>query len=237
VSPGLGFVALVRASERRLVRELGLEPYPLEPELARLDGDFRSQPATLVARAYTGPGLRYARFVELESQGLEIGNVVLFPSAELPLPVLGVDLVEVGRETAVVVADLSPMTDEAGVRGQQHAVLARHRAQGTPLAAAGELPAWAAEWFSSLAVSARVSAEQAPAAVGTVNAFVSAFIELAQGALPDPTAAACRSSRQEAYSAAHREHDRGLLLLRRIFEPALADRFLREVLFPERLPA
>jgi hypothetical protein len=237
MSPALGFVALVRASERRLVRELRLTPHPLEPELARLDGAFRSQPATLVARAYTGRGLRYARFVEIESPGLEIGNIVLFPSPELPLPVLGVDLVEVGRDTAVVVADLSPMSEDAGVRARQLAVLARHRADCPPLALSGELPAWAAEWFSSLAVSARIGAEQAPAAVSAVDAFVSAFIELAQSAVPDAAAAAQLSRRHEAYSAAHREHDRGLLLLRRMFEPTTADRFLREVLFPERLPA
>lgn len=236
MSSALGFVPLVRAIESRLVRQLELAAHPLEPELARLDGSFRGQPATLVARAYTGRGVRYARFVELESPGLEIGNVLLFPEAALPLPVLGVDLVEVGRDTAVVVADLSPMSDDASVRERQLAVLATHRGEAPPLASA-ELPGWAAEWFSSGALSARVSAAQAPAALAEVQAFVSAFIELSQGTAPAPEAAAHAASRQQAYSAAHREQDRGLLLLRRIFEPATADRFLRRVLFPERLPA
>ncbi len=237
MSAAFGFVPLVRAIERRLVRELELARHPLEPELARLEGSFRGEPATLVARAYTGPGLRYARFVGLESEGLEIGNVALFSRAELLLPVLGVDLVEVGRDTAVVVADLSPMTDDAGVRERQLAVLAGRRAEGPRLDACAELPGWAAQWFSSLAMSARISAEQSPAAMGAIDAFVSAFIELARSAVPDRAAVAAVASRQQAYADAHREHDRGLLLLRRIFEPETADLFLRRVLFPEKLPA
>ena len=232
----LGFVPLVRAIESRLVRQLELAARPLEPELARMEGSFRGQPATLVARAYAGPGVRYARFVELESPGLEIGNVVVFPEAALPLPVLGVDLVEVGRDTAVVVADLSPMSDDEIALERQLAVLATHRGDASPLAGA-ELPDWATEWFSRRALSARVSAPQAPAAAAEVQAFVSAFIELARGTEPAPEAAARAASRQQAYAAAHREQDRGLLLLRRIFEPETADRFVRRVLFPERLPA
>jgi hypothetical protein len=42
---------------------------------------------------------------------------------------------------------------------------------------------------------------------------------------------------QGRYCAAHRQDDRGLTLLHKMFEPTLAERFLREVLFPERIPA
>ena len=42
---------------------------------------------------------------------------------------------------------------------------------------------------------------------------------------------------QSRYCAAHRKDDRGLMLLHKLFEPTLAERFLREVLFPERMLA
>jgi hypothetical protein len=45
-----------------------------------------------------------------------------------------------------------------------------------------------------------------------------------------------RLERELDYFRAHRERDRGLMLLCRIFQPSVADRFLREVLFPEGWP-
>ena len=122
-----GFAAVVGRIERRLVAELALEPQPLPRELARLDGSFRGEPATLVARAYAGPRLGYVRCVEVTSRHLDIGNVLALPRREYALPVLGIDLVEVRRETAVVVADLSPMSESASERAHELAVLARHR--------------------------------------------------------------------------------------------------------------
>lgn len=232
---GFAFAELVRRIERRLVSELSLEARALPPELATLQGTFRGEPATLEARAYAGPRLGYMRCVEVRSRDLDIGNVLGLPRAEFALPVLGIDLVEVGRDTAVVVADLSPMTEGRAERAEQHALLARHRPSSAALGAASELPDWAREWFSDDALAARVGPGEAGASEAAVGAYVAAFIELVRRAEAEPAGAALISSRQRAYSAAHRERDRGLLLLRRMFDPALADRFMREVLFPEQV--
>lgn len=229
-----GFAELVRRIERRLVGELSLEARPLPPELSRLDGTFRGEPATLEARAYSGPRLGYVRFVEVRSRDLDIGNVVGLPRVEFPLPVLGVDLVEVGRDTAVVVADLSPMSEDAPERAEQSRALARHRASSAGLASS-ELPDWAREWFSDDALCARVIPAQASASEASTLAYAAAFVDLVREARAEPARAERIMSRQEAYAAAHRERDRGLLLLRRMFEPIVADRFLREVLFPEQV--
>src|SRR5690606_34465217 len=114
------FGGVVRRVERRLVAGLGLIERPLPPELARLEGRFRDEPVTLLARAYSGPRLRYLRCVEVSSPShLDIGNVLALPRAELALPLLGVDLVEVGRDTAVVVADLSPMAESEARRAHE----------------------------------------------------------------------------------------------------------------------
>lgn len=228
------FGGVVRRVERRLVAGLGLIERPLPPELARLEGRFRDEPVTLLARAYSGPRLRYLRCVEVSSPShLDIGNVLALPRAELALPLLGVDLVEVGRDSAVVVADLSPMAESEARRAHERAVLERHRGP-VALGEACALPEWAAEWFSAAALCVRVGAGQAPAsAAAPVEAYAAAFIELVREGLPDPAQAEPVARRQQAYSAAHRERDRGLLLLRRLFDPALADRLLREVLFPD----
>jgi hypothetical protein len=227
------FADLVRRVERRSIAELSLEPRALPAELSELHGTFRGEPARLVARAYAGPRLAYVRFVELQSRHLDIGNVLALPRAEFGLPVLGVDLVQVGRDTALVVADLSPMTEQPSERAEQRAVLARHQPPKAELGAPSELPDWACEWFSDAALSARVSPDQAGESEAAVSAYFTAFIELVRASSPQPQRAELISQRQRAYAAAHRERDRGLLLLRRMFEPALADRLSSEVLFPE----
>lgn len=260
------FTERVRRIEQLLVAELGLEPRELPPELARLEGTFRGERATLEARAYSGPHLGYVRCVEVTSRALDIGNVLAFPRPERALPVLGIDLVEVGRDTAVVVADLSPMAEAESERARERDVLARHQSlalSGSPVSpgaaasldARAELPEWAREWFSASALSVRVGADQAEASAAATLAYVTAFIELVQTGRVDAgvdaagvdaagvdaggvhiTLAERTARRQQDYSAAHRERDRGLLLLRRLFEPTLADRFLREVLFPVEVP-
>jgi len=237
VTTRFGFIDGLRALEGQLRGELQLSARALPPVLARLSGTFRDKPATLTARAYSGPSCRYARFVELESDELEIANVAIFPDVHVSLPILGVDLVGVGRDTAVAVADLSPVSDDDRVRHAQLECLERHHVSRLPAETRLELPGWAVEWFSRGALSARIGTSQAEIARRAVGEFASAFIELARAAAPSPTGAERVATRHAAYCASHRAQDRGLLLLRRIFEPVVADRFLREVLFPERIPA
>jgi hypothetical protein len=245
VSACFGFSQVAKRVEDLAVRELGLAPLPLAPQLSALAGEFRGRPARLSARAYAGRRHAYARFVDLAGDGLEIANVVIVPRPSLPLPVLGIDLVGLGKERAVVVADLSPMTDSAAQRTLERDIVARHRATRLAPELALQLPTWAAAWFSESAVCTRVLPNESVAACQAVAEMADAFVQLSR---LDPTAAQVDAGvagqtrdevarRQRAYFAAHRADDRGLLLLRRIFEPEVADRFLREVLFPERIPA
>lgn len=237
MSVAFELAAVVRRLEARLVEELSLVPLQLPGELARLEGAWRDEPAVLEARAYRGPRIRYARFVELRGAELEIGNALCVSVPELPLPILGVDLVGLGRDTAVVVADLSPVATDEDRRARQLEVLREHRAKRPTLPRAGELPVWAAQWFSAEALLARVTLEQAASVDLVLGGFAAAFVRLAEGTTPEPHGTIHVATRQAAYCEAHLRHDRGLQLLRRIFEPTLAERFLREVLFPERLPA
>jgi hypothetical protein len=241
VSVAFGFGDVTRRIEAHARRELALSPLALAPEVASLAGESRGHPAELRARAYAGPRHSYARFVELVGEGLEIANILIVARPELALPVLGIDLVGLGKEKAVIVADLSPMTDDPTRRALERDAVACSMTTRLPAALAVELPPWATAWFSECALCARIPPSQSVAACQSVAEMADAFVQLSRAAttheLSHPDGRGNVARRQQAYFAAHRADDRGLLLLRRIFEPEVADRFLREVLFPERIPA
>jgi phycocyanobilin:ferredoxin oxidoreductase len=231
VSLEFGFGVLCSATEQSLVRALQLQALPLPAELVRLAGSWKGQPVTLSARAYAGPRIGYARFVEIAGAGLDIGNVLLLSEAEYPLPMLCADLVGLGKDTGVEVADLSPvppLREQAPLSEQDMSQL-----RGLALPPGGELPAWCGPWFSAQPLFARVAPQHAPAVAAALEVLCQRFLQLAGACEAQPGAALAVAQWQAQYCEAHRRDDRGLNLLHKMFDPALADRFLRRVLFPE----
>lgn len=224
-------------AERALREGLALRSVAIPPELARLAGTFRGARVTLEARAYRGPHTAYARVVRVSGAELEIVNVLCLSTPERALPILGVDLVALARDTLVAVADLSPLHPEPATRARQLAPLARRRLERPFELPAGELPAWCVDWFSPEALLTRVPARALPLVAEAVHAYVEAYVELARTSEPDGSVVEAVSAGQRGYARAHVEHDRGLGLLKKLFDPTLAERFLAEVLFPERTPA
>ncbi len=235
MSGGFGFTALAAAAEQRLVPALALQAVALPAELAQLSGSWKGSPVSLAARAYRGPRIGYARFVELSGGGLDIANVLVLSRAEYPLPMLGADLVGLGRDTGVVVADLSPVPPLADVpalaQTEQRALAALRLPPG------GELPAWCRPWFSAQPLYSRVAPQHAPAVAAALTVLCERFAQLALHCEVQAGSAAAVADWQLRYCAAHRQDDRGLGLLHKLFEPALAERFLRQVLFPESVRA
>jgi phycocyanobilin:ferredoxin oxidoreductase len=238
LSSPFAFAALTLASEDYLVRELGLEPLSLPPGFGRAEGEWRGAEATIETRAYRGGAIRYARFVVLRGADLEIGNVLCLPAPVQPLPILGADLVALGRETGMLAADLSPVLPAGPERAAQLAPLAARRAQHPPLPPGGRLPDWCAAWFSPCALYTRVEPSGLGAAVDAFRDFPRAFVELARYSLPRPALASEITAAQDGYAAAHRTDDKGLRLLATMFGTAWAERYVGEVLFPpsEMLP-
>ncbi|MEY2935035.1 MAG: hypothetical protein RL033_5784 [Pseudomonadota bacterium] len=231
MSGAFRFAEACASAERQLVRELRLSALPLPAELERLDGSWKGDAVTLSARAYVGPRIGYARFVEISGGGLDIGNVLLLSRAEYPLPMLGADLVGLGKDMGVLVADLSPVPPLREVLPLSER---EQRALSTlALPPAGELPAWCRPWFSAQALCVRITPEHAAAAALALALFCSRFAQLAQGCEEQPGSAEAVAEWQVRYCAAHRRDDRGLGLLHKIFDPKLAERFLQRVLFPE----
>jgi hypothetical protein len=236
MSAALGFTQIIAAAEAGLIRALDLVPAPLPAELARIEGQWKDAPVVLDARAYRGERVAYARFVSIQGENLEIGNALCLSAPAYPLPILGVDLVGLGKDTVVAVADLSPILDQPDARDRQLRGLATRRARGPALPSGGELPAWCSAWFSPHALFTRAPSARCVDVAHAIEDYWRAYAELAVAAEPGAGAARVEGAQRD-YCVAHLEHDRGLQMLRKLFEPALADRFLREVLFPERRPS
>lgn len=233
MSAPFGFVTAILQAEAALVEALGLRPLPLPPELAAVEGAWSGRPALLRARAWTGPRVRYARVVTIEGDGLEIGNALLLSEPDLPLPMLGVDLVGLGRTTGVVVADLSPVPAHPDTPRVE---AARRRAAGLASPGAGAaLPPWCRQWFSPHALCARISADRSHHVPDALSGYCEAFVALAREALPAPVTAPAVEAWQRAYCRAHREDDHGLRLLSALLGAPRAERLLHELLFPTRL--
>lgn len=223
----LDFATTTLALEELLVSGLELTARQLPAELATMDGNHKGQPVQLTARAYSGSRIRYARFVLIRGGGLDIGNVLCLADPAHPLPMFGADLVSLARVTAMLVADLSPVPGAPAADARLEAV------RGA-VPSAGDLPEWARRWFSPQPLFARVDDASRDAALNALTGYAERFVELARGSSPSPEGAAEVERWQHAYCAAHREEDRGLMLLCKLFERERALRFLREVLFPER---
>jgi phycocyanobilin:ferredoxin oxidoreductase len=232
ISSPFAFAALTAATEAYLARELGLGPLALPPELGRAEGEWRGSSATIETRAYRGGVIRYARFAVIRGPDLEIGNILCLPAPEHPLPILGADLVALGRETGMLAADLSPVLPAGAECAAQLAPLAARRARQPPLPPGGRLPAWCAAWFSPHALYTRVDAAGLGNAVAAFQEFPRAFVALARRSRPRPALAREIVYAQDGYAAAHRTDDKGLRLLATMFGTAWAERYLREVLFP-----
>ncbi|HLG71353.1 MAG TPA: hypothetical protein VK009_13080 [Chloroflexota bacterium] len=220
---------LLSAAEHRLVGSLSLRPMKLDPGLAEAQGLWRGSPASLVTHAYRGPRISYARFATLKSDGLEFGNVLCLPKSSFEVPILGADLVDLGRGTAMIAADLSPTTPATHLDTAFSERLQRAQDGLTP---GGELPEWCRRCFSAVPLYTRFTMNQMPRAADALWAYVIAFTELLAVAKAAPRASDRVSEAQRVYCAAHLRDDKGLGLLKTMFGEPWAERYLCQVLFP-----
>ena len=222
-------------AERTLAEGLGLERVLLDADLAHAAGTWKGAPVTIETRAWRGGAVRWARVATVSGGGLEIGNVMALPQLDLTLPILGADLVSLGARGAgvMIAADLSPVLPAGDARERQLRAFATRLSPYHDLTPGGELPAWCARWFSPHALYVRPTAEELPRAAEAFRETVCEFVALSAAATAEPGSRAAVAEAQRGYAAAHREDDRGLGLLGRMFGEQWADRYLREVLFPD----
>ncbi len=194
---------------------LALEPVALEPRWATAVGEYKGAPATLTTRLYRGARVRFFRVATLEAERLKIGNLVGFPLATTALPILGIDLVDLGGPVPppLVVADLFPV--EASVPSAAPAGLRR-----------------TASWLSPGALLARLtSAEDRDRAFDSLSDYPFSFVRMLSSPALSPFDA---GPAQEAYVRAHQNEDRGLELIGKLFGAAWAGQYLDSVFFPSK---
>jgi hypothetical protein len=205
-----GFNAALDAIERRMVRDLKLESVPAFGEWSERTGSWKGDPVRWRAIAWEGPRVGLFRTVRVSSEGLEIVNVLAWARAPLAAPILGIDLVAARHDSAIVVADLSPLDPTP-----------------TPNAA---LPAWAQRIFSPTPIVERVTVDSAPSVLDRVQAMTANFVTLVLGAgAADPC---WRDAAIERYRLAHLDDERMRTMLNHMFGAAHAERLLHTVLFP-----
>ncbi|HEX2569575.1 MAG TPA: hypothetical protein VH877_08455, partial [Polyangia bacterium] len=214
----------------------------------------KDTPVRLVSRAYRSPSSRlaYARFATLRGGALDVGNALCLPRPRRPgedapwavAPIFGVDLVAFGRDTALVVADLSPTCEGSRGRAAQLEAMARWRdtSEVGTLPPAGPLPAWAACCLSPHALSARVGAAELTKIRVALARLGDTFVRLVQdgGLEPEPHRGAGPVSAGDApgarmidqYLCAHRMDETSLGLLSHVFGKDWATAYRDQVLFP-----
>jgi hypothetical protein len=205
--------------EAALERELGLVPRALPAELAAASGTLRGAPVQLHTRAWTGPAFRHVRVARLTGPRLAIVNLLALPEVDRDLPVLGADVVWLGKDDLLLAVDLTPT-------GACAADVPR-----AELPPAGALPGWAERIFSREAVFARVPSSGEGAVREVIDARIHALAALARASGPGPSFAAA----QDRYLRAHLEDERLLGPLRAAFGAEHTARYVREVLFPSAI--
>ena len=206
-----GFAAALDAIERRVVRDLKLESAPVFASWSEGTGSWKGDAIRWRAAAWEGPRVGLFRTVRITSEHVEIANVLGWARAPLAAPIFGADLVAARADSALVVADLSPLDPP----GTSHAAL----------------PAWAHGIFSGAPIVERVNVASASAAVQRVEQMAAEFVSLVHAAVPaaDPRA---REAALDRYRAAHLEDERMRTMLTHMFGAAHAERLLNTVLFP-----
>jgi phycocyanobilin:ferredoxin oxidoreductase len=234
----VGIATAVRETEDILRRELDLEPRELPSDLARAEGTLRGNPIVIETTMYVGPQIRLARFATILGEGLAIGNALCLSRPEIPLPIFGADLVALSADATMIAVDLSPVLPQGAERDAQLALVAEARAAHPAFPDGGELPSFCASWFSPFALFTRVDALARSAALSAYSDFHRVFVAIARRARgdspPSMSPAEVRAA-QASYLADHRNDDKGLRMLARLFGVDWSSRYIVRVLFPDTL--
>jgi phycocyanobilin:ferredoxin oxidoreductase len=224
------FAALLRDAEGRIVQTLGLTPLQLAPHLACATGNWRGAPVRIESRAYRSERIRYARFATVSGQNLDIGNALCLPALDVGLPIFGADLVAIRQDAAMIAADLSPTSRSGSAYAALLTTLTKLHEKHSHLPSGGDLPAWCTDWFSPYPLYTRFPPAVADRAMAAFDAWVSTYVTIATADDLHPPANAVDV--QRGYLRAHREDDKGLGMLGKMFGVDWADEYLDTVLFP-----
>lgn len=210
----------------------GSAPAPLPAELSVRHGRLGSATATIRTEAWRGHVFAWARCAFLDAAPRSrVLSVLTLPDPNYDLPMFGAEIVEIGGTITVVAIDWIPVAPD----GRHLAPLADVHQRHRHLPQGGELPAWAAAWFSPHAIFSRPAGTVSTDVIA--NAYrdaLGAYLRICRDAEPDGDPVAAWEA-QRRYCAAHRRDDPGSAMLARAFGAAWSERYAEEALFPVAL--
>lgn len=234
-SSRLDLVALAAEVEGRVSNGLGVHLVAEE----RHEGVLRGAPIEMEARTFRSEA-SWGRSVVLRGKELAVANVVWASEPARGAPVLGVDLVALGAATGILVAaDLSPtLPATTAEHASQLEAAARVRAVGAALPCAGPVLAPYTDLFTPHHVHVRVPWEDAECAL-LVRAVLVGLAELFVGfasAPPSPAHAGPAAEGFRRNMELHRQDARVSSVLSRGFGDEVAERIVRDLMFPSSIP-
>lgn len=205
---------------------------------------------TTRALATTNPNLvSYARYAlletlvpsnatEISTRGIQVMNLVVFPSNQTSLPVLGVDFVSLPQDKHLLAMDIQPMTMNSSIRDdtlwkQWYETHAEQFEWG------GDMPAEASKFFSDYALWTRQSG---PDAVDMIqkqvfDAFcehLDLYIQMLQD-YEESGDEALVANHQDEYRVYRLKNDPARPMLQSLYGPEWTEQVLTQVLFPSNM--
>ena len=245
-APGPGVDSCLRAvlgcAHEHLIDSPGLQPCPIEADLADARGHMAGRALRLRTRRFTGSGWESLTLAEMtdEHGQLQTLTVIGLPAHTSALPILGVDLIGLRGSLSLIALDLSPTDAQlftavwAPLLGELHAQL--QALPGDPVVPR-KRPDFAAHSFSPLALIAGVRSGAEQVVIPPLCRFVQHLgarlgrLGATAGCALDPERASQATERAQSWRVAERQNRREQSALAAIFGAEFARRYLDGFLF------
>ncbi|MFM7395074.1 MAG: phycocyanobilin:ferredoxin oxidoreductase [Cyanobium sp.] len=232
-----GIHPLVDATAQRIRQRWSslpeLEPLAIDPELEAICGSLDGEDLFIRNEVHRCRGLRKLHLETARlGAGLQILHCVFFPDPRYDLPVFGADIVAGRGVVSAAIVDLSPVTDQLPA-SIEDALAAR---DGGPFSQRRELPAWGSIFSPHVLFVRPADEAEELAFIEQVDGFLAVLAEAvaqARPQAPDDPATVIRLEGQLRYCKQQKQNDKTRRVLEKAFNPAWADRYIKELLFDD----
>ncbi|GAB4238038.1 MAG: phycocyanobilin:ferredoxin oxidoreductase [Stanieria sp.] len=223
---------LANSIEEHWQKYLTLCPYDIPADLGYVEGNLEGEKLIIENRCYQTPQFRKLH-LELARVGdrLDILHCVMFPRANYPLPIFGVDLVGSQGQIGAAIVDLSP----GNIRGILSANYQQVLAALPPVEfdQPRELPAWG-DIFSEFCLFVRpVNSQEEALFLKQVNHFLTLHCQIAitTSAVSSPVQQREIMAGHHYYCTKQQQNDKTRRVLEKSLGKAWTDRYMTMMLF------
>ena len=213
-------------------RYLNLFPYDIPEDLGYVEGNLEGEKLVIENRCYQTPQFRKLH-LELAQVGdrLDILHCVMFPRANYPLPIFGVDLVGSQKGISAAIVDLSPVTRDRTLPKSYRYILAN--LLPVEFSQPRDLPPWGSI-FSEFCLFIRpVNAEEEKLFLQRVKQFLILHCQMTMVTRP-LTSSFERTeilAGQRYYCTQQQQNDKTRRVLEKSLGKAWTDRYMSIMLF------